>query len=133
MVENPVTLTLPQVKALPPLERTLTLECIENRVGGPAIGNARWRGTTLRSLLERARPRKEARSGLLHAADGYTTGIPLERLLWQDNFLAYEMNGEPLPPAHGYPLRVFFPGKYGMKQPKWLTRIEFLAEHQLGF
>ena len=133
LVENPVTLTLPQVKALPPLERTLTLECIENRVGGPAIGNARWRGTALRPLLESARPRKEARSALLHAADGYATGIPLERLLWDDNFLAYEMNGEPLPPAHGYPLRVFFPGKYGMKQPKWLTRIEFLAEHQLGF
>ena len=133
LVENPVTLTLPQVKALPALERTLTLECIENRVGGPAIGNARWRGTALRPLLERARPRKEAQSALLHAADGYTTGILLERLLWGDNFLAYQMNGEPLPPAHGYPLRVFFPGKYGMKQPKWLTRIEFLAEHQLGF
>ena len=56
LVENPVTLTLPQVKALPPLERTLTLECIENRVGGPAIGNARWRGTALRPLLESARP-----------------------------------------------------------------------------
>ena len=133
LVENPVTLTLPQVKALPALERTLTLECIENRAGGPAIGNAHWRGTAFRPLLESARPLKEAQSALLHAADGYTTGIPLERLLWGDNFLAYEMNGEPLPPAHGYPLRVFFPGKYGMKQPKWLTRIELLAEHQLGF
>lgn len=133
LVENPLRLTLEQVKALPPLDRTLTLECIENRIGGPAIGNARWRGTALKPLLERTRPRKEAQAALLHAADGLTTGIPLERLLWEDNFLAYEMNGEPLPAAHGYPLRVFFPGKYGMKQPKWLTRIEFLPEHQLGF
>ena len=133
LVENPLTLTLEQIKALPQLERTLTLECISNRVGGPWIGNARWRGTALRPLLEMARPRAEATAALLHAADGLSTGLPLERLFWEDNFLAYEMNGEPLPRDHGYPLRVFFPGKYGMKQPKWITGIEFLAEHQLGY
>ena len=133
LVENPLTLTLEEIKDLPQLERTLTLECISNRVGGPWIGNARWRGTALRSLLELARPRAGATAALLHAADGFSTGLSLERLLWEDNFLAYEMNGEPLPTAHGYPLRVFFPGKYGMKQPKWLTGIEFLAEHQLGY
>jgi hypothetical protein len=70
---------------------------------------------------------------LLHAADGFTTGIPLERLRAEENFLAYGMNGEPLPPDHGFPVRVFFPGKYGMKQPKWLTRIELVGEHPLGF
>ncbi len=133
LAENPLTLTLDQIKALPQLERTLTLECISNRIGGPWIGNARWRGTALRPLLELARPQPEATAALLHAADGLSTGLPLERLLWEDNFLACEMNGEPLPRAHGYPLRVFFPGKYGMKQPKWLTGIEFLAEHPLGY
>ena len=133
LVEKPFSLTLEDVKALPIIERTLTLECISNRVGGPWIGNARWRGTALRPLLERAQPRPEAASALLHAADGLFTGIPLDRLLAEDNFLTYEMNGEPLPVNHGYPLRVFIPGKYGMKQPKWITRIEFTAKHQLGY
>jgi len=133
LVDNPLTITLDEVKARPAIERTLTLECISNRIGGPWIGNAVWRGTALRPLLEQARPRAEAVSALLHGADGLSSGIPLERLLAEDNLLAYEMNGEPLPPVHGYPLRVFIPGKYGMKQPKWLTGIEFTAEHKLGF
>lgn len=133
VVEQPLRFSFQEIESLPALERTLTLECISNPVGGPWIGNARWRGTPLRPLLERARPRAEAQSALLYAADGFTTGIPLERLFAEDNFLAYGMNGEPLPRAHGFPLRVFFPGKYGMKQPKWLTRIELLPEHQLGY
>jgi hypothetical protein len=132
-VEKPFQLSYDEVRALPPYERTLTLECISNPVGGRYIGNARWKGTLLKPLLERARVKPTAKFAVFHAAEGYTTGIPLERILWPQNFLAWEMNGEPLPRRHGFPLRVFFPGKYGMKQPKWLTRIEFVNKEYLGY
>ena len=57
----------------------------------------------------------------------------MERMWEEENFLAYKMNGEILPPAHGYPLRIFLPGKFGMKQPKWVTRIELIREKYLGY
>ena len=133
LVEKPLTLTLDEVRSLPILERVLTLECISNPVGGPWIGNARWRGAALRPLLEEARPRPQATHVMLHAADGYFTNHSKDRIFREENFLAHEMNGELLPPDHGYPLRIFIPGKYGMKQPKWLTRIEFISKDQPGY
>ncbi len=133
LVAKPFTLTYEEVRALPRVEKVLTLECISNAIGGNALGNARWTGTPLAPLIERARPLKEAAHAVLHAADGYTTGHPLARLRHPENFLAYQMNGEDLPAAHGYPVRVFIPGKFGMKQPKWVTRIEFVNKAYLGF
>jgi hypothetical protein len=118
---------------LPQIEKYLTLECISNPLEGKFIGNATWTGTPLKPLLERAQPRAEAAHVVLHAADGFTTGHPLGRVWNEENFLAYKMNGEDLPPNHGYPVRVFIPGKYGMKQPKWLSRIEFVNEAYLGY
>jgi DMSO/TMAO reductase YedYZ molybdopterin-dependent catalytic subunit len=133
LVEQPLRFTYDEVRKLPPYETTLTLECISNSVGGNAIGNARWRGTLLKPLLDRARAKPSAVYAVLYGAEGYTTGIPLERILRPENFLAYEMNGERLPRQHGFPLRIFLPGKYGMKQPKWLTRIEFVDKEYLGY
>jgi len=133
LVEQPLRFDYDQVRGLPRYETELTLECISNSVGGSAIGNARWRGALLQPLLDRARVKPGAVYAILHAADGYTTGIPVSRLLRPENFLAYEMNGESLPRRHGYPLRIFIPGKFGMKQPKWLTRIEFVEREYLGY
>ena len=133
LVENPLRFNYDELRKLPPYETHLTLECISNPVGGRYIGNARWRGTLLQPLLERARPTPAAVYAVLYAAEGYTTGHPVERLLRPGNFLAYEMNGEPLTRDHGFPLRIFFPGRYGMKMPKWLTRIEFVNKEYLGY
>jgi DMSO/TMAO reductase YedYZ molybdopterin-dependent catalytic subunit len=133
LVKNPLELDLAAVKALPPVNETLTLECIGNPPNGTTIGNALWAGPKLNPLLERARPSGKAVYARLRAADGYTTGIPIEELMRKDNFLPYSMNGVPLPPEHGYPLRIFIPGKYGMKQPKWLTEIEFVDKEFVGY
>jgi DMSO/TMAO reductase YedYZ molybdopterin-dependent catalytic subunit len=133
LVENPLRFNYDEIRRLPPHEQVLTLECISNPVGGKYIGNARWKGTLLRPLLERARIKPNAKFAVSHAAEGYTTAIPVERMLSPLNFLAWEMNGEPLARRHGFPLRVFFPGKYGMKQPKWLTRIEIVDKEVLGY
>ncbi len=133
LVEESLRFDYEQVRRLPSYEADLTLECISNAIGGSAIGNARWRGTRLRPLLDRAHVKPNAAYAVLHAADGYTTGIPVNRLLYQQNFLAWDMNGAPLPRRHGYPLRIFIPGKFGMKQPKWLTRIEFTDREYIGY
>ena len=133
LVEHPLTLSYQEVLALPRIDKYLTLECISNPVDGTFIGNAQWTGTPLRPLIERLRPRKEARHAVLYAADGFTTGHPLERLWNEENFLAYKMSGEDLPYVHGYPMRIFIPGKFGMKQPKWVTRIQLVDNAYLGF
>ena len=133
LVAHPFTLTHDQLLSLPRVEKVLTLECISNPIGGNYLGNAKWTGTPLKPLLERAGPTKEAAHAILHAADGFSTGHPLPRLWNEENFLAYRMNGEDLPPVHGYPVRIFVPGKFGMKQPKWITRIEFVNQAYLGY
>lgn len=133
LVEQPLRFGYEEIRRLPPYQTTLTLECISNSVGGGLIGNAVWRGTELQPILERARIKPQARYVALYAAEGYTTGHTLERILRPNNFLAWEMNGDPLPRQHGFPMRVFLPGKYGMKMPKWLTRIEFVDHEFLGF
>jgi DMSO/TMAO reductase YedYZ molybdopterin-dependent catalytic subunit len=133
LAAKPFELDYQQLRALPRIEKHLTLECISNSIDGTFVGNAKWAGTPLKPLLEQAQPLGEAAHVVLHAADGFTTGHPLSRLWNEENFLAYRMNGEDLPPNHGYPARIFIPGKYGMKQPKWVTRIEFVNKAYLGF
>ncbi len=133
LVRNPFTLTYEDVRKLPRLEKALTLECISNPIGGNFLGNASWTGTALKPLLERAAPTNEATHAIIYAADGFSTGHPVARVWNGENFLAYAMNGEDLPPDHGYPVRIFIPGKYGMKQPKWVTRIEFVNHAYLGY
>jgi DMSO/TMAO reductase YedYZ molybdopterin-dependent catalytic subunit len=133
LVERPLSLTLEEVRSRPAVERALTLECVDNRIGGYYIGNARWKGVELDALLREAGVRAEARYAVLYGADGLTSGHPLDRLQAGDVHLAYEMNGQPLPVNHGFPLRILIPGKYGYKQPKWLTRIELVDRQYLGY
>ena len=133
LVANPAELDLATLKSMPPVKEMLTLECIGNPPNGSAIGNAIWVGPKLKPLLERARPSGKAVYAALQAADGYATGIPIDELMREENFLPYLMNGVELPPEHGYPLRIFIPGKYGMKQPKWLTEIEFVDREFIGY
>ena len=133
LVDHPQRFSYDEIRKLPPFETMLTLECISNPVGGGFVGNASWHGTELRPLLDRAGIKPQAKYVALYAAEGYSTGHTLERILHPENFLAWQMNGEPLPRQHGFPLRIFIPGKYGMKMPKWLTRIEFVDKEYLGY
>jgi DMSO/TMAO reductase YedYZ molybdopterin-dependent catalytic subunit len=118
MVRRPLTLTYADITRMLSIRQILTLECIGNPPNGDAIGNAEWTGFKLKPLLLRAGVKPNAIYAAMRAADGYYTGVPLAELMRDENWLAYRMNGEPLPPEHGFPLRIFIPGKYGMKQPK---------------
>jgi len=133
LVDHLLTLTYDDIKRLPSIKQMLTLECISNPPDGTAISNAEWTGVKLRPLLERAGVQRNAVYAALRGADGYYTGIPVDEMMRDENWMPYLMNGVPLPPDHGYPLRVFIPGKYGMKQPKWLTEIEFVDHKFVGY
>jgi len=133
LVQRPLTITYAEITRMPSIRQFLTLECIGNPSDGNAIGNAEWTGLELKPLLDRAGIKPSAVYAAMRAADGYYTGVPIAELMRQENWLVYRMNGEPLPLEHGFPLRIFIPGKYGMKQPKWLTEIELIDRPFIGY
>lgn len=131
-VERPLSLSLDDIRALPSVQFMRTLECISNPVGGDLIGNAWWEGVSMAALLDTAGVQQGAVEVKVYGDDGFKTSIPLDLARDPHAYLAYGMNGGPLPVEHGYPLRAMWPGRYGMKQPKWVTRIEVLDEPYLG-
>ncbi|WP_437114027.1 molybdopterin-dependent oxidoreductase [Streptomyces collinus] len=113
------------------IERDITLTCVSNEVGGPYVGNARWIGVRLADLLAEAGVRPPSRGGpadqlVARSVDGMTLGTPVEDVLdGRDAMLAVGMNGEPLPFAHGFPVRMLVPGLYGyVSACKWIEDIE---------
>lgn len=147
LVDRPLTVTLEDLHARPAVEAAVTMECAGNGrahvephvVSQPwlleAVGTARWRGTPVAGLLEEAGLLEGATdvlfTGLDRGVEGdeeqlYARSLPLDDVLAGDAFLAYEVNGVPLPPQHGFPLRLVVPGWYGMTSVKWLARISVL-------
>jgi len=133
LVDTPITFTYEQMLARPSVEFISTLECISNPVGGPYISTARWRGFSLRDLLLEAGIQPGTVDIAFHAADDYVDSIPLSEGLAEDTMLVHTMNDEPLPVLHGFPLRAIVPGIFGMKNVKWITRIEAVGEDILGY
>jgi sulfane dehydrogenase subunit SoxC len=144
LVATPLALSLAELRARPAVELAVTMECagngrvlIEPHVFSQpwlheAVGTARWRGTPVRALLSEAGVADEAVelvfTGLDHGLEGgieqaYQRSISRMDAHRPEVLLAYEMNGAPLLPQHGFPLRLLVPGWYGMTSVKWLTRI----------
>lgn len=158
-VENPLTLTLDEVKKFPQVTKSLLLECAGNgRVflvpqarglqwGLGAVGNAEWTGTPLGAILERAKVKRGAVEVVLVGADvgtiaadpptpgpiHFDRGIPLEKAKRDEVLIAHGMNGEPLTASHGAPLRAVVGGWYGMASVKWLTKIVVLDRPHAGY
>jgi DMSO/TMAO reductase YedYZ molybdopterin-dependent catalytic subunit len=154
LVARPLSLSLDELRARPRVELPVTFECAGNGrarlsprpVSQPwlteAVGTAVWAGTPLAPLLEEAGVEDGAVevlfTGLDRGVEGgvhqaYERSLPLPDALGEDLLLAYEMNGEPLPAQHGFPLRLVVPGWYGMTNVKWLARIELLSEPFQGY
>ena len=150
-----LTLSLEELRARPAAELAATMECAGNGralldprpVSQPwlaeAVGTARWRGTPLRGLLEEAGVPDGTVDVVFRGLDvgieadeppqPYARALPLDDALTDEVLLAYEMNGAPLPPQHGFPLRLVVPGWYGMTNVKWLAEIELVREPFAGF
>lgn len=134
LVKQPQKLKLQDLKdQFKPHDLEFTMSCISNPVGGTLIGNCIWRGLKVRDLLEKAGIEAGAKWIIWEAADGFYESLPLGQALEDDVLLAYSINGEVLNAKHGFPLRVILPGHYGMKQPRWLTKITLASEERLGY
>jgi DMSO/TMAO reductase YedYZ molybdopterin-dependent catalytic subunit len=133
MVDHPATLTYNQLRGLPALERFHTLECISNELGGDLMSNARWTGARLADLLIGAGIQPGASELIFRASDGYSDSIHLARALDPRALLVYRINGQPLPQPHGFPARLLVPGLYGMKNGKWIERLELTAGGYTGY
>jgi DMSO/TMAO reductase YedYZ molybdopterin-dependent catalytic subunit len=151
-VERPLTLSLADLRERARHAEPVTFECAGNGralleprpVSQPwlteAVGTAEWGGVRLAPLLEEAGASAEAPELLFTGLDrGVEGGVEqtyeraLPRAEAEHALLAYDMNGAPLPPQHGFPLRLVVPGWYGMQNVKWLTRITVLEEPYTGF
>ncbi|MCI0397853.1 MAG: molybdopterin-dependent oxidoreductase [Chloroflexi bacterium] len=130
---NPGSLTLEELMAYPAITQPITLSCISNRVGGDLIGTSNWTGVRLRDLVMDLGLRPEARSLYLEAADGFYESVGLMDIMDPRTLLVYGMNGETLPLDHGFPLRVYIPNRYGMKQPKWIVKMTALDGEGRGY
>lgn len=134
MVDRELTLTFDDLMARPLVERTITMTCVSNEVGGPYTSTANFIGVSLRDVLMEAGVRPGADQVLSTSTDGWTAGTPTDVLLEPDRgaLLAVGMNGAALPPEHGFPVRIVVPGLYGfVSATKWLADIElttFAAE-----
>ncbi|CAL9497557.1 Protein-methionine-sulfoxide reductase catalytic subunit MsrP [Nocardiopsis dassonvillei] len=126
MVDRPFEIDLDELLRLPLVEADITLTCVSNQVGGDLAGNARWLGYPLADLLRRAGVHADADQVLATSHDGWTCGTPTEVVMDGRNaLLAVGMNGEPLPPEHGFPARTVVPGLYGyVSATKWVTDLE---------
>jgi DMSO/TMAO reductase YedYZ molybdopterin-dependent catalytic subunit len=151
-VASPLTLSMQDLHNMPPLELISVLECAGNgraffnppvpglQWENGAVGNGRWRGVRLRDVLQRAGVNAGAVEVLFDGADvplgsmaDFQRSIPTQKALHPDTLLAYEMNGEPLPQKHGFPLRVVAPGWAGDSWVKWVTGIRVLKQPHDGY
>lgn len=133
LFDHPRELTLEGLMNFPSVTQTITLSCISNRIGGDLIGTSNWTGLRLRELLADLGVRPEARSLVVEARDGFYETVTLTDMLDQRTLLVYGMNGETLPRKHGYPLRIYIPNRYGMKQPKWITKMTAVEDEPEGY
>jgi DMSO/TMAO reductase YedYZ molybdopterin-dependent catalytic subunit len=129
LVENPVAFTLDQFLALPQQDSVSDIHCV---TAWSRFDN-RWRGVSATTILERVRPKPEARHVVFHGYDGYTTNVRLSVFAADNALLAHTWEGRPLAREHGGPVRVVIPDWYFWKSTKWVNRIEFVAEDRPGF
>lgn len=128
-VENPVTLRWEDFMALPQTEDVSDFHCVTtwSKLDMP------WVGVRFADLAALAMPQETATHVLCYGYDTYTTNLSLEEALKPDVLLGHTVNGQPLPREHGGPVRMITPQLYAWKGSKWIKRIRFLKENQLGF
>ena len=151
-VNSPVSLSIDEIKKLPAVTITMTLECAGNgraffdpSVAGiqwekGAVGTARFTGARLSDVLKRVGVKTTARNVEMHAADrplgtmpAFVRQVPMAKAMHPDTLLAYDMNGQPIPAVHGFPLRAIVPGWEGAYSIKWLTTLNVLDKDSDSF
>ena len=147
MVDNELEFSLSDLMNGNTVEQQVGFECGGNsqRLFHGLIGNANWRGVSLRDILQRAGIQDGAKEVVFFGADvateeirgrevdkAFARGLSIPDAMREENMLAFEMNGEPLPHYHGKPLRLIVPGWYGVANVKWLTQIHVQNTRYMG-
>jgi DMSO/TMAO reductase YedYZ molybdopterin-dependent catalytic subunit len=133
LVENPMTLTLDDIRNnYEARDLIVTMSCISNPLGGDLISTTRWTGVPFKAILDEVQP--TGRWMKITCADGFDEVVDLELPMNDESIIiAYEWDGQPLLPKHGFPIRIHIPERYGMKQPKWITGMEVIEEWEEGY
>lgn len=133
LVDTPVQFTLEDLNAMATTRMITTLCCISNEINGDLIGTAEWQAVPLVDLLAKAGVQAGTVDFKLSAADDYHDSFPLAVGQDPNVLVVVGMNGAPLGDDHGYPARLIVPPIYGMKNVKWITKIEAVNEDYIGF
>jgi len=128
-VEHPRELTWDEFLLLPQVTVQADFHCVT----GWSVPGLVWEGVSSQAIADLVRPRQEVAWVMAHSRDGYTTNLPYARFLDAQSLLAHRMNGVPLLPQHGYPLRLVIPSLYAWKSAKYVTALEFRPEFRRGF
>lgn len=135
LVENPMVLNLEDIRNnYEPRSQYITLSCISGRIATDLISTTRWTGFSLQDLVADLKPTSDARYMVFVCGDGFYETVDLDLIASDERImLAYDWDGMPIPYDHGFPLRIWLPDLYGMKQPKWITQIEVVDEYMPGY
>lgn len=135
LVANPKELTIDAIRNnYPSRDQYVTLSCISGRIGTTLISTTWWTGAVLQKILADVQPLPNAKYLVIKSADGFYETVALDLVASDERImLCYAWDGEPLPFDHGFPLRIWLPDRYGMKQPKWIIDIEVTDEYREGY
>ena len=129
LVGNAVRLGFDEFLRLPKVLSVSDFHCV---TGWSRLDN-RWEGVAFKTIADLVKPLKEAKFVTVVCEGDYTTSLPLEELLGDDVLLAYGFEGKSLEPVHGGPVRLIVPKKYAYKSAKWVRKLRFTREQELGF
>jgi DMSO/TMAO reductase YedYZ molybdopterin-dependent catalytic subunit len=134
MVQRPLAFTVDELRQYEPVHEFATLSCISNPPGGDLISTTRWTGVSLKRLLQALILDPAATHLRVTSADGFFETVSIAAIRGDERImLAYAWDGVPLPVEHGFPLRLYVPDLYGMKQPKWIVSMEAVDRWQPGY
>jgi len=129
LIDRPLKLSWKGFLSLPSRTSISDFHCVE---GWSRLANE-WEGVSFRTIVEMVKPKPEAGFCTIECEGGYTTSLPIEDLMDEAVLFAYRLDGKELSPEHGGPLRLIVPKKYAYKSAKWVRRIKFTKEQELGY
>jgi len=133
LVDKPLNLGLDEIRARPSISEMVTMSCISNPVAGSLIGTARWTGVPLKTILQEIGVKPGANFISIQSIDQFYESLSLAEAMDDRTMLVYDMDNAALTPDHGFPLRIYIPNHYGMKQPKWITSMELTDTDHSGY
>jgi DMSO/TMAO reductase YedYZ molybdopterin-dependent catalytic subunit len=128
-VEQPFTIDFAELLKMPQVEQICDVHCVTKWT----VLDAKWTGVKIADLAARAKPKPSARHVIFEAVAGYTANVPIREALAPNVLIAHKYEGQPLPRAHGAPVRAVVPDLYFWKSAKWLTGIRFVASDRPGY